>query len=226
MRTLWLALLISCSSGLAFSQIDTDTFTVTASRLVNPQPDQIVFSIDVQSGLDSRLDQILSALASSDVTSANFSSVFFRLPGRLGWEFKLPTALSRMRETIAALSALQQTLMKGHDGLSLTFNVQGTQVSQELQAAVCSDAAMITDAQTQAQAMANAAGFSVGPILSISKVANFPSASIAIQGVAAPAPSPISGIFTFAPVLSLLTVPRVPPVTCSATIKFRLYRFH
>jgi uncharacterized protein YggE len=225
MRRLWLALL-TLSGGHAFAQIDTDTFTVVASRQVNSQPDQIVFALDVLSGLDSGLDQVLSVVQASGISVSDFSSVSFRIPSNLVWQFTLPVPLSKLRDTVATLSALQQTLAKSKGGLSFTFGVEGTQVSHEVQAAACSDPAMIADAQARAQAMANAAGFSVGPVLSISKNEIFLPASIPIQDVVLPAPSPIIGIFTFAPVSSLLTVPRVAPVTCSATIKFRLYRFH
>ncbi|HYL37203.1 MAG TPA: SIMPL domain-containing protein [Bryobacteraceae bacterium] len=214
MPRFWLVVLMLWG-GHAFAQSDTDTFTVTAARQVNLQPDQIVFGVEVQSGLDSGFDQVFAALASSGIDASDFSSVTFQLPGRLVWEFTLPAPLSKMRDTVAMLSALQQAVAKGQGGLSLSFRVRGSQVSQEAQAAACSNAALISDAQSQAQAMANAAGFTAGPILSISKAGSLPSSATAA----------FNGSFLLAvPVLFLVAEPA--PLTCSATVKFRLYRYH
>ncbi len=50
----------------------------------------------------------------------------------------------------------------------LLFSVNGVQVSPQLQAAqTCPTAAMIADAKTQAQALAQAAGFGLGQISTI-----------------------------------------------------------
>jgi hypothetical protein len=55
-----------------------------------------------------------------------------------------------------------------NSGLTLTFYVEGIQVSPQLQQSQpCSQAALLSDAQSWAKQVANAAGVSAGPILSI-----------------------------------------------------------
>ena len=58
------------SGSLVFGQLDSNSITVTASRSVTFQPDQIVFSVDVSSPLDTSLDDVIAALASSGTIAA------------------------------------------------------------------------------------------------------------------------------------------------------------
>src|SRR5437016_5851611 len=62
-------------AALAFGQLDSNTVTVTASRTSNPQPDQAVFVVTVQSGLSTTLGDVLAALQGSGITLADFSGV-------------------------------------------------------------------------------------------------------------------------------------------------------
>src|SRR5437879_1708715 len=71
-RTLIIAF-VMCT--LAFAQLDSNSVTVTASRNVNLQPDQTVFSVRVDSGLNTSLDDILIALQGSGIGIGNFSGV-------------------------------------------------------------------------------------------------------------------------------------------------------
>jgi len=170
------------SASLAFGQLDSNSITVTASRNATLQPDQVVFSVDVFSGLDTSLDDILAALAGSGISTANFVGVStvaqFVQTGRpsafqpnLDWSFTLPVPWSRMKDTIAMLTALQKTIALKNSALTMSFSVQGTQVSpQLLQSQVCSVSDLLSDARAQAQKLANAANLFLGVVLAMSSM--------------------------------------------------------
>jgi hypothetical protein len=163
-------------AAVAFGQVTPNSVTVTASRNGNVQPDQIVFGIAVNSGLDATRDDIVAALQGSGITLANFSSVNTiqlssagQASTALVWSFGLAAPLANMKSTIASLTALQQSLAQKKGGPTLAFSVQGTQVSQQLQQSqACAQSDLISDARALAQKMASAAGVSLGSILAMS----------------------------------------------------------
>jgi hypothetical protein len=172
--------LLFCS--VAFGQLDSNSITVSASTTATLQPDQVVFSVSVASGINTGLDDILAALQGLGVTAANFSSVSTQgqtiatlgtvplMPApALIWFFTLPTPLANTKATVASLAALQQSFTQQNNGLTLSFSVTGTQVSQQLmQSQPCSIAGLITAATTQAESLAAASGFTLGGILALS----------------------------------------------------------
>src|SRR5438105_4525261 len=161
------------SVSLAYGQLDSNSITVTASRSTAVQPDQVVFRVSVSSGLNTSLDDVLAALMGSGITRTNFSSVntnpnflFTGVPPptsissalsgpTLSWNFTLPVPLARMKDTVTALTALQKTIMQNNSGLTLTFAVEGLQVSPQLQQMqTCAVADLLSDARTEAQKLA------------------------------------------------------------------------
>jgi hypothetical protein len=214
MRTLILAFAISAS--LAFGQIDSNAVTVTASRNANLQPDTVLFGVTVTSGFNAGLDDVVAALAGSGITAANFSSVSspFTLSIPTGaiaqpvqpmlqWTFTLPVPLSKLKDTSTALTNLQQSIAKKNAGLAMSFSVQGTQVSQQLQQSQpCVVSDLLADARAQAQKLADAAGLTLGQLLALS------SSTSSTTG------SSNSGFFNPLPSLSI----------CAATVKYALIR--
>ena len=176
------------SVSLAYGQLDSNTITVTASRNAALQPDQVVFGVNVTSGLDKSLDDIVAALAGIGITSANFSGVSALLPvafplpstgptvttvtlppPTISWNFTLAAPFSKMKDTVTALLALQKSIAKDNSGLTLSFSVQGTQVSPQLQQMqTCSVSDLLSDARAQAQKLASAATLFLGPVLAMS----------------------------------------------------------
>ena len=161
------------SPALLLAQIASNSVTVTASQNVSPQPDQAVFGISVTSGADKSLDDIVNALAGSGITAA--SLVGITTPAALvpagsqpqpmlQWTFRLVAPLSKVKDTTSTLSTLQQSVSKA--GLSLSFGVQGTQVSSQA-APNCNFGDLITQARNQAQKVAGAGGLSAGAIIGI-----------------------------------------------------------
>ena len=210
-------LILLLAAAPAFAQLETDTISVTASRLVVLQPDQTVFLVYAVSGPTRNLDEVLAALAGTGITAANLESVRSDVEGRLQWSFTLPVLFAKVPSTIATLTGLQDGVRGVVNNVS--FGVQGTQVSEQArQAQSCKEADLISDAQAQAQKLAVAAGYSLGPILWLADGTGGQSAGAPLTVV----PVPVFG--TVAAILSLLQ--SAPPMNCTAVVKFRLLRFH
>lgn len=174
-----LILIFAISASLAFAQLDSNSITVTASKTVSPQPDQVRLSVNVTSGFDTSLDEVLAAIAGSGITLANFNNVYSQpsiilFPSgtpapAVDWSFSLAVPISQLKSTLAALTALKQTITQKNSGMSLSFTVIGTQVSTELeQSQTCSVPDLVAEARAQAQKLANAAGVTMGGILAMS----------------------------------------------------------
>jgi uncharacterized protein YggE len=218
MRKLSFAILLLAAAPL-FAQLDSHTLTITANRSLTLQPDQVVFSLAVNSSLTTTIDQVLAALSSLGITSASLTGVSNQFagtsPAPLEWDFNLSTPIANLAATIGSLTTLQQNIGQNNSGLALTFNVQGTQVSQQLQqsaqAQACSNSALIADATPQAQQLASAVGATLGPIIKLSNVPqsqNLVAARVGLFAVLGAAPS------------NAYAAPQ--PVTCSLVVQFQL----
>jgi hypothetical protein len=184
-----------------------------------------MFAVSVQSGLNTSLDDVVAALQGSGITAANFvglslspSLLYVGMPvipstivaPPMQWVFSLPAPLTKIKDTIAMLTALQQSIAKQNTGLMLSFNVQGTQVStQAQQSHVCPTSDLLADATTQAQKLASAAGLSLGSVLAMA-------GGTSVSGSVGTSVS-IAAVLSFAP--------PVLPSVCSMTVKFALLRY-
>lgn len=206
-----LLLLVFCS--VAFAQLDSNSITVSASNNTTLQPDQILFSITVTSGLNAGLDDVLAALQPAGITMANLSGVTTQgivssltapTPS-LFWSFTLPAPIASSKTTVTSLTMLQQTIAGANNGLAMSFSVIGTQVSQQLaQSQTCSFPSLITSATTQAQALATAGGLTLGSILALSS-----STSNVVLN---------SSYSSIGPYVSVISNSSPPP--CAITVKF------
>ena len=158
-------------------------------------PDQVVFAVDVSSGLDTSLDDVIAALAGSGLNLANFNginnSLLYIVTGSvlpqptieptIDWSFTLPVPISQLKATAASLSSLQQSIASKNAGLTLSFRVRGTQTSpQLLQSQTCSISDLMSDARAQAQKLASATGFNLSYVVSMSSAGAF-SCSLTVQ---------------------------------------------
>src|SRR5581483_1600437 len=216
MRRLLLLLLAAVP---VFAQLPSNTVSVTASRSMILQPDQVLFTLTVSSGLSTTVEQAAAALARFGITSADLTGVQNPAATSLAWNFSLATPLTNLTTTLASLVQLQQAIGQNTSGLTLTFSVTGTQVSPQLQESQqsqsCSDSDLIADATAQAQKLASAAGRTLGPIL---RLTNAPVSQQLSQPAFAAARL---GSFTVSNFLSVLLLPQVPS-TCSLTVVFQL----
>jgi hypothetical protein len=189
------------------------TLTISATRSSILQPDQVLFSLSVSSSAAATLDQIVAALSGLDITSSNLSGVINNpTPPMFQWNFTLLAPLSSLTATIGSMTKFQQTITQNNSGLTLTFYVDGTEVSQQLrQSQSCSNSDLIADATAQAQKVSAAAGLTLGPILSLSNT---------------PLPQPTLVYATNEIVGEIVPnnflVGYVSPVTCSLYVEFRL----
>jgi len=211
--------LLVVSASLAFAQLDSNSITVNAYRSATLQPDQALFAVFVQSDLNTSLNDVLTALQGSGITAANFAGVSSdspidwngaTLPPTIQWAFDLPVLLTKTKETVATLTALQQNIAQNNKSLKLSFSIQGTQFSQQLQQSqTCSIPDLLADARAQAQKLADAGGVTVGTILAMSGPT---SSATGIQSLGI-----VYGTFISpAPLL---------PVPCAVTVKFAVLRF-
>jgi uncharacterized protein YggE len=166
------------------AQIVNNTVTVTASQSSTAQPDEAVFSVTVASGLDKSLDDAVAAVSSLGITAANLVSVGVSPPGlppppcvtvtsppqcppsNLQWNFQLVVPFSKLKDTTAALAALQKSISQNNSGLTLSFSLSGTPVSGQ-QAPTCNLANLVSQARAQAQDIAGAAGFKAGVVVGL-----------------------------------------------------------
>jgi hypothetical protein len=219
------------TASAALAQLDSNSVTVSASRGTTIQADQVVFAITVSSGLDVNLTDVVAAVQSAGLTLSNFQSVatvplgitsiFDPISGaplpaapppRLQWVFALPVPISKLKDTTATLTTLQQSIAKNSNGLTMSFSVAGTQVSVPLQQSqTCPLPDLLSDARTQAQKMAEAANMTLGAILAMSG-----STATVQPGSGVPITAYL-GSFSFS---SVLTSPTSQP--CFVTVKFAL----
>jgi hypothetical protein len=215
MRTPWL-LILSLAMSPVFGQVASPTLTITATRSVTPQPNDVEFGVTVSSGATASLDQILAALSGLGITSANLASVYNTAAQPFQWEFTLAVPIAKLTTTIGSLTQLQQNIGQNNSGLTLTFTVDGTQASQlsrqMQQSQPCSNSELIADATAQAQKVAAAAGFTLGPILTLSNTALSQPAFLEVASVLTGYIVPNN--FFFSSVL--------PPFTCSLVVQFQL----
>jgi uncharacterized protein YggE len=211
--------LLFCS--LAFGQVDSNSITVSASRNASLQPDQAIFAVTIQSGVNTGLDDVLAALQGSGITAANLSSVSsnntvnpYAVSNQvsLQWTFSLTAPLTNTKATVASLTTLQQNITKLNNGLTLSFSIVGTQISQQLaQSQTCSLPGLVADATAQAQSLASAGGLTLGAIVAMSgSTSNVVTSSPSIV---------VSGSFSAISGTELA----IPP--CAITVRFNVTRY-
>lgn len=214
------------SGWIVLGQPVSNAITITASRTVYSQPDQVVFYVDVNSGLDTDLEGAVAALAGTGITTSNFTSVYAQasragiFPPLLDWSFTLAVPLAKLKDTIASLTAVQQRITQNNAGLGMTFGLHGTQSSPQ----PCSTADLLADARTQAQKIANAAGLSVGPVLVISEpgLAGAQTSTPAVYGLVVGA---ASGFTLGLPALvTWFSSFQAPTANCSLVVEFAMLR--
>jgi uncharacterized protein YggE len=251
MRRSFFAVLVVILAPVAFAQLDSNTITVSASRAIYVQPDQIAIGVFVDTGLDVTLDQVLAAVQPAGISASNFSSVYpaYNLlsgllnsgpistgpisigsVGGLEWAFTVNVPFASMKDTLNLLASVLQTLAKQPLGMTLTFGPQGLQVSPQAQAAqACNTPNLMADARSQALALANAAGFGVGSVVALSdgSGSTVPRVSIAsLVPTSVASLTSILGGLRIAPSFGVSSVPSslaIPsPTVCSIVVKFRL----
>jgi hypothetical protein len=233
MRILRLALVVFVLQLVALGQMDDNTLTVTTSRTINFQPDQVVFSVYADFEPTATLNDVLTSVQSLGITLANLSyvSTYGQSFGSVGnqtteWSFILPVPFSKLSEELSALAALKQSVGK-NPARSLNYSVQGTQVSQQLRASGgCPYGSLFQDAGVQARTLAATAGVMLGPIVAISDRTGAPPLTPTYYGVDVLSPVLVGVPYATFPagggLASSFRLPVSPQATCTIAVQFRL----
>jgi hypothetical protein len=229
MRNLCFVAIFLAGASLLFGQLDSDTVTIQASRSIYLTPDQVVLSVSVTTGAGFTLDQVVAALSTLTITTAHLSSVAGGTDTQspVYWRFTLSAPLAKMKATIASLTALQQSLAQNNSGVTLMFQVQGSQVSSDLiQSQACSMKDLVADAQAQAQTVASAGGVAMGPIVALSDLSSGGTPSSRLGSFVFNGYAGIIGSI-YVPFLAqrVITIPVSTPIICSLEVKFKLLRY-
>ncbi len=169
------------SPVLLRAQIATGSVTVTVSQTAALQPGQSVFSVEVDSPFTASLSSIVARLSGVGITASNLTNIVSTLvppPANivgvvgtstptLGWLFQLTVPFSSQKSVAASLAALQNTISQNNSGLALSFSVSSTSSSGQASSS-CNLASLVSDARTQAQALASAASQALGGIIGLS----------------------------------------------------------
>lgn len=178
-----LLLFVLSVSAIAFGQVSapSGSVTVTATLGQNVQPDQTTFLITIQSPITTSLDDLMGALQGSGLTLASFSNVYsvqqYANNGKpanllLEWNFQLAVPLAGMKSEVAALLALVTSLGQGQTPLTLSYQAQGTQVSNQAQVQSCGFGDLFSAVVTKAQQIAGAANQKAGGVTALSSSVN------------------------------------------------------
>ena len=129
LRRVMVLFLIPAAPLLA--QLANNTVTVTASQSSIVQPDVAVFSVAVTAGTIMTLDEVVGALSGLGVIPANLVSVGWRPvgcfaltsaprcpPSNLQWTFQLTVPVTKLKDTMAALTSLQKSISQNNSWLT------------------------------------------------------------------------------------------------------------
>jgi hypothetical protein len=209
-------ILLAAAAAAAFGQAQSNVVSITASRQLSVQPDQVTVNISVITNAGQSVDAALALLQGTNITAADLTTVS-TVSGatQVQWSFSRVVSIPDMTALLAAL--------KLSDNIFLY--VSGTSTSPAAAAAQqCPYPALINDARQQAAKLASAAGVAVGQIVSISQ----PSVP---AGIAAPYLvrsgdfTALGGTFSVInPLLGMLPAGGLytSPSSCSLTVQFKL----
>ena len=206
-----LVLLLAAAWPVAYAQADSGTIAIAASRNVTLPPDQVVYQIDVQIGLDATLSDVVALLAETGITEADLRYANGDL-SKIHWGLQLTAPLSKSKETQAALARVAKAVG------TMSFSVSFAQVSEAARAQACDFSALVCDARREADRLASAAGVKAGEIVGLSDGSGGPTLAVragAFAGILDPAGS-FSSFLLGGPYSA------APPVSCSILVVFRL----
>jgi hypothetical protein len=205
------------------------TISIAASRTAAPPQDHVSIPLTLHSTLSFGLDDVTAALGKAGITGATFTGVAtdsltnVLIPPNaqriLGWSFSQIVPLSKLNETLTLTAGAQQAILKLNGGLDLTYRVDGLIAARQA-TPVCRQADLISDAKTQAQKVANAAGVSVGSILSLTDVVEASGVNAYVFGPVASRLGAV--IYTGFPAF-VVGPPASASAPCAATVQFQMY---
>jgi hypothetical protein len=226
MRNHLLVSMLFLAAPAAFGQLDDNTLSVTSSRDVSTRTDDFQILVTIETPGDFTLDAVIRTLEGTGVNASHVIDVNSRLPSRVtnlgapeitAWTFRLTLPFSKLNEALNSLARF-----RAPTGITMYYSVQ----SAPAVAAPCPWQTLFGDAQIQAQKLASAAGFKVGPILALSDKKESPQLVIPLFRVGSF--TQLNYSFDTFPPLSTISFGGffggAQPETCSLTVQFRLLR--
>lgn len=209
--------LLLAAAVAAFAQALPNVVTITASRQLNVQPDQVTVSITVTTDAGQTIDAALAALQGTNITAADLSSVSMTSGAggtpQLQWVFNRTVSISEMTALVAAVNP--------SGNVSVFVSGSGTSASAAA-AQQCPYPALINDARAQAAKVAAAARVTVGQIVSISQ-ANTPANIVNPFAYRVGDFTSISSSLGFVSFLVTAPLPVTSgPTTCALAVQFKL----
>jgi hypothetical protein len=141
------------------------------------QPDQASLIVNVTSSVNTALADVLTALQTTNISTANLTSIGTTNGSGSAsgnneawyWTFTITVPLSGLKAILASLAMVQQSLPAAQNAMTVDYFLQGASFSPQLLASnPCPYTAVFSDAQTQAQQVATAAGVTLGPVVALS----------------------------------------------------------
>ncbi len=175
-RPLFVLIFLSLAAPAQVTTV-SPAVTVTSSLGQNVTPDQVSFQITLQSGLNVSLDDVTAALKNSGLSTTNLTNVataqIYNSNGSpsmlvLQWTFQVLVPLANVKSEVASLQALSAALAKGQVPLTLSYTMNGPQVSNQAAVQSCSLSDLFAAVQTKAKQMAGAANRSIGSLSALS----------------------------------------------------------
>src|ERR1700682_5171218 len=172
-KRLILAGLLSLASAAA--QSAGPSVTVTASKQINLPIEQAYFEVSVGSGLSTTLDQVLPVvqslgLTANDLVGMSGPSVGFQIttqpPNQILWSFRLVRSFAQLSQAFSEINSWSSGV---DPKFTAAFSLASLATTEATARRLADDAlpGLIADARAKAQHLADAAGLTVGPILSL-----------------------------------------------------------
>jgi hypothetical protein len=218
-------------SVAAFSQNQTSSVTVVASRTLDLPIEQVSYNVQVKSAIDATLSQVLQEVQSLGITANDLSAVSttasalqIPIPGivlspdtpQLIWSFSLISRFSQFQQTLAQLRAASIARPDKKSNFTISFSIVNASAAQASMDEAANRALpdLIADARVRAKRLADAAGLTVGVVLDLSDGRSSLSAGLLTL--------PGADILRLTTSLGGFTSPKL---TVSVTVRFALLRY-
>ena len=209
-----------------FGQLDDGTITITASRPVNAVPSDVRITVYVDMPPDTNIEQVAATVQPAGITAADLASVY-NYAGYTEWIFNRTVSIAQMAGESKILDGIARDLAaKNVPNVALRSYISS---SSSPDPAACPLPALVSDARSQAQRMADVAGLRVGPILALSDRGTQSASVIAILDPLTGVPSSAVRSGDFSSTAGLLSASfllgQVPTATapyCAISVQFQL----
>jgi uncharacterized protein YggE len=192
----------------AFAQ--TDGINTTASRTITLNPDEVTFGVTVITEFGTSMEEVLAVVQDVGITSKHLMAISsteqyygpepFDRRARLLHSFNVTHPYSKLKEISGKLEAARKTLIAESGDLAWSLYVSASDKAvQDMRRQLLPQ--LLAEAKSNAEFMANAAGLTLGTLVSLAE-SSYPSGAVPYYYSGAgfygsqPSPSPITVSYT------------------------------